>query len=76
MGVPNVVGALLNLLFDDGLGTAELADDPSLGTTGQLHHHLRALVAGGWLVSVGRAQWAVPPPRVIPLLAILAATLG
>lgn len=67
---------LLQLVLNGAGGTSELADDPTLGTTGQLHHHLRALVAGGWLMSVGRAQWAVPPPRVVPLLAVLAATLG
>ena len=72
---PVRLGLLQRVLNGTG-GTAELADDPSLGTTGQLHHHLRALVAGGWLVSVGRAQWAVPPPRVVPLLAVLAASLG
>ncbi len=32
-----------------------------MGTTGQLHHHLRALVAAGWLHSTGRA--AGPSPR-------------
>lgn len=55
-------------------GTGELADIDGLGTTGQLHHHLRQLTAAGWLRSTGRGQHAVPPERVVPLLAILTAT--
>jgi hypothetical protein len=56
--------------------TADLALDDAVGTTGQLHHHLRALVAGGWLQSVGRGTWAVPPPRVVPLLVLVSAGLS
>ena len=53
--------------------TADLAAIPELGTTGQLHHHLRLLVAAGWLSSTGRGHYAIPAPRVVPLLAILVA---
>jgi Helix-turn-helix domain len=53
--------------------TAQLADLPGLGTTGQLHHHLRALVAAGWLASTGRGRWSIPGPRVIPLLVVIVA---
>ena len=55
-------------------GPAELAEDAAMGTTGQLHHHLRALVAAGWLQSTGRAHWAVVPQRVIPLLVVISAS--
>lgn len=66
---------LLQRILNGTTSTAELAADDKLGTTGQLHHHLRILTAAGWLQSVGRGQWAVPPPRVIPLLiAVLTAT--
>ncbi len=65
---------LLQRILTGSTTTAELADDSELGTTGQLHHHLRALVAGGWLTSTGRGQWAVPAPRVVPLLVIVSAT--
>ena len=66
---------LLQRVLNGTTSTADLAADDALGTTGQLHHHLRALVAAGWLASTGRGQWAVPPPRVVPLLAVvLAAT--
>lgn len=65
---------LLQNVLNGLSSTAELSEDESLGTTGQLHHHLRALVAAGWLRSTGRGQWAVPPQRVVPLLVVLAAT--
>jgi hypothetical protein len=53
--------------------TAELGELEQLGTTGQLYHHLRQLVAAGWLRSTARGQYAVPAERVVPLLTILAA---
>ncbi|OJF10478.1 helix-turn-helix domain-containing protein [Couchioplanes caeruleus] len=49
----------------------ELADDDALGTTGQIYHHLRQLVAAGWLHSSARGQYAVPGERVVPLLVVL-----
>ncbi|MDM4722669.1 winged helix-turn-helix domain-containing protein [Micromonospora sp. WMMA1363] len=54
-------------------GTSELAEIEGLGTTGQLHHHLRQLTAAGWLRSTGRGRHTVPAGRVVPLLAILTA---
>ncbi|MFC5746179.1 ArsR/SmtB family transcription factor [Actinomadura rugatobispora] len=54
--------------------TAELAAHERLGTTGQLYHHLRQLVAAGWLRTTARGQYAVPGERVVPILTILAAT--
>lgn len=53
--------------------TAELAAMESLGTTGQLHHHLRQLVSTGWVTQSGRGSYDVPARRVIPLLACLVA---
>ncbi len=64
---------LLQQVLNGVTTTAELAEDPAMGTTGQLHHHLRALVAAGWLHSTGRAHWAVAPQRVIPLLVVVSA---
>lgn len=65
---------LLQQLLNGVTTTAELSEDVGLGTTGQLHHHLRALVAAGWVQSTGRGQWAVMPQRVIPLLVVVSAT--
>lgn len=53
--------------------TADLGDDPDIGTTGQLHHHLRILVAAGWLQTRRRGHYHVPNERVIPLLVVLTA---
>lgn len=64
---------LLQQVLNGTTTTAELAEDASMGTTGQLHHHLRALVAAGWLASTGRGRWTVPGPRVIPLLIMITA---
>jgi DNA-binding transcriptional ArsR family regulator len=64
---------LLQRVLNGTATTAELAEDETLGTTGQLHHHLRALVAAGWLTSTGRGRWSIPAPRVIPLLVIVVA---
>lgn len=67
---------LLQRVLNGTVTTADLALDDALGTTGQLHHHLRALVAAGWLQSVGRGTWAIPAPRVVPLLVVVSAGLG
>ncbi|CAA9292407.1 MAG: hypothetical protein AVDCRST_MAG48-635 [uncultured Friedmanniella sp.] len=53
---------------------AELAHAEGLGTTGQIYHHLRQLVAGGWLRVTTRGQHQVPAERLVPLLVVLAAT--
>ena len=51
-----------------GVGSArELAGLEGMGTSGQVYHHLRQLVAAGWLRNRG-ARYEVPPERVVPLL--------
>lgn len=62
---------LLRHILSGTQTTAELADVASLGTTGQLHHHLRQLVAAGWVRQVSRGSYEVPAQRVVPLLACL-----
>jgi hypothetical protein len=52
---------------------ADLGAVEGFGTSGQLYHHLRLLVAAGWLRSAGRSRYEVPPARVVPLLVVLAA---
>lgn len=54
--------------------TAELGELEELGSTGQLYHHLRELVAAGWLKAAGRGQHRVPAERVVPLLVMLSAS--
>lgn len=65
---------LLRLVLQGVVTTHELAETPGLGTTGQLHHHLRTLVSAGWLTTAGRGRYQVPPTRVVPLLAVVSAT--
>lgn len=64
---------LLQLILRGTRSAAELQADEELGTTGQLYHHLRQLIAGGWLHQTARGHYAVPGSRVIPLLVILTA---
>jgi hypothetical protein len=63
---------LLRQILVGTRSTAELSTIPSLGTTGQLHHHLRQLLAAGWLRQAGRGSYEVPAQRVVPLLSCLA----
>ncbi|HEU5161084.1 MAG TPA: winged helix-turn-helix domain-containing protein [Streptosporangiaceae bacterium] len=65
---------LLGEILRGARTAGELSAHEQLGTTGQLYHHLRQLVAAGWLRSTTRGQYAVPGERVVPLLVALAAT--
>lgn len=47
-------------------------DEPS---SGQLYHHLKELMAAGVIHQPERAAYAIPPHRMVPLLALLAAAL-
>jgi hypothetical protein len=52
---------------------AELAELEGFGTSGQVYHHLRRLTGAGWLRAVSRGRYVVPPERIVPLLATIAA---
>lgn len=65
--------SLLQAVLKGQRATAELAAIEGVGTTGQLHHHLRMLVSAGWLQAAGRGHYEVPATRVIPLLAVMVA---
>jgi hypothetical protein len=64
---------LLHEILRGRHGTGELAELEDLGTTGQLHHHLRQLAAAGWVRNAGRGHYEIPAERVVPLLTILIA---
>jgi len=64
---------LLQRILTGTTETAQLVTGEDLGTSGQLHHHLRALVAAGWLTSPRRGHYEVPSVRIIPLLALILA---
>src|ERR687895_361854 len=65
---------LLGEILQGARTAAELGAHERLGTTGQLYHHLRQLVAAGWLRSTTRGKSPVPGERVVPLLVVTAAT--
>ncbi|ORM30240.1 hypothetical protein [Williamsia sp. 1135] len=54
---------------------ADLSTLESMGTTGQVYHHVRILTAAGWLRPAGRGAVQVPPDRVVPAMLALAAAL-
>ncbi|MFV0524932.1 MAG: ArsR family transcriptional regulator [Acidimicrobiales bacterium] len=62
---------LLRQILSGVHATAELAAAATLGTTGQLHHHLRQLIATGWVKQSGRGTYEVPATRIVPLLICL-----
>lgn len=62
---------LLRHVLNGTRTTAALSEVAGLGTTGQLHHHLRQLVTAGWVRQTARGRYDVPPARVVPLLACL-----
>jgi Helix-turn-helix domain len=64
---------ILQAVMQGTTTVAELTEVEGLGTTGQVYHHLRALVAGGWLATSRRGHYAVPGHRVVPLLVIITA---
>lgn len=72
LGHPVRLEILKNILVGTR-STAELSEIATLGTTGQLHHHLRELRSSGWVRSVGRGRYEVPAARVVRLLVTLLA---
>ncbi|GAB2538279.1 hypothetical protein GCM10027268_09070 [Brachybacterium huguangmaarense] len=65
--------AMLRLLLDAEHTVAQIVDELDLGSTGVAYHHLNQLHGAGWITSPRRGVWAIPPSRVIPLLAIVTA---
>lgn len=65
--------AILRRLIDGEHTVAQLVDELELASTGVAYHHLSALQTGGWVTSPRRGSWAIPPSRVVPLLAIVTA---
>jgi hypothetical protein len=68
--------AILKYALGEERTTQDFMSLPDMGTTGQLFHHIKALQDAGWLRSLQRGRYGVPGERVVPLLAILAATRG
>lgn len=64
---------LIQAVLEGRATVAALMELEGLGTTGQVYHHLRQLVAAGWLETVGRGRYQVPPSRLVPLLVVMVA---
>lgn len=62
---------LVQRLLTDASTVEEIRDAGDFGTTGQVYHHLRQLVAAGWVTALGSGRYEVPPARIVPLLVIL-----
>lgn len=57
-----------------GMATvAELSQIEGIATSGQVYHHLRTLIAAGWLQTTSRGRYEVPVTRIVPLLALILA---
>ncbi|MDE3722585.1 helix-turn-helix domain-containing protein [Nocardiopsis sp. N85] len=67
---------LLRAVWNGTDTVAALAERADFGTTGQIYHHVNLLVAAGWLTTVRRGRYTVPPERLVPLLVILTAAGG
>lgn len=65
--------SLLQKLLEGERTVAQLVDELDLASTGVAYHHLHQLQGAGWVTSPSRGTWAVPPTRVVPLLAIITA---
>ena len=63
----------MKLVLEGTETTGDLLAHPELASTGKLHHHLRQLVAEGWLVTASRGRHTIPPERVVPLLVLIMA---
>lgn len=80
-GPAAVVGALghpvrlrlLQELLRGVASAADLTEAAGTGSTGQTYHHLRQLVAAGWVRQTGRGHHEVPAERVVPLLVVIGA---
>jgi DNA-binding transcriptional ArsR family regulator len=59
---------LLQRLLRGPATAGDLQQIDGMGTSGQVYHHLRQLVAAGWLHTAGAGRYEVPVARVVPLL--------
>ena len=63
---------LLHLLREPPMSVAQLVEHGGFNSTGQVYHHLNALVAAGIVYDAGRGAYAVQPHRVQGIMMILA----
>jgi DNA-binding transcriptional ArsR family regulator len=66
---------IIGALVDGPTPTAALAERIDVGTSGQLFHHLRDLLAAGLVHQPQRGVYAVRAQHVLPLLAAMSAAM-
>lgn len=64
---------ILRTVLLEPLSGSELVDRLNMGTTGQLYHHLKALLGADLLVQDPGGKYAFPNHRCLPFLLLLAA---
>lgn len=66
---------ILRSVLKEPLSGSELVERLNMGTTGQLYHHIKALLGADLLVQEERGGlYSLPSHRALPLLLLLAAT--
>lgn len=65
---------ILKRLLAQPATAADLVADATVSSTGAAYHHLNALHSAGWITKQSGGLHEVRPQRVIPLLAVVAAT--
>lgn len=63
---------LLSEVLSGRTEVSELVKLEQFGTSGQVYHHAKALIAAGWLRQAQRGHYLIPPERIVPLLVALA----
>lgn len=64
---------ILKTVMAEPLSGAELVERLNMGTTGQLYHHLKALLGADLLVQEPGGRYALPKHRSLPFLLLLSA---
>lgn len=64
---------ILRAVVNEPLSGAALVERLNMGTTGQLYHHLKALLGADLLVQEPGGGYTLPAHRMLPLLLLLAA---
>lgn len=73
LGHPVRAAIVRHLIANGAQPAPALSEAAGLRSTGQLYHHLKALVAAKVVEQDSRGSYRVPPTAVIPLLVILTA---
>lgn len=65
---------ILRTVLQEPVSGSELVERLNMGTTGQLYHHIKALVGADLLAQEERGgQYSIPAHRTLPLLLLMAA---